>query len=337
MISQNRARARRDDNHHVATVVPAEGVVLERVLEAEHAISPEGLSREAYAKFDAAQMKTAWGRRHRRRFALVDGPDLLASATQYDLAAFFDQEPVRICGIAAQGSAPADRDGGHARDLVDRLLEQAARDGAAMALLFSDMSHEHQRAGFDVVAVTDTELSVAESSRRGAPMTLIRGGEDRDLAAIAAMGQIRASPFRFHLDRSVDFVQHAITKNRLRAGLGQAEMRQLHFFIAEEGITAAAYVVISIVGGTWTIEECGDRDPSGARVGAILQALIAREPVERRPTIRAWLPRGFVPPQVTIVSAKPSTDMLMVRSLGSMVRQPRLLGEDVLYWRNDIF
>jgi hypothetical protein len=43
---------------------------------------------------------------------------------------------------------------------------------------------------------------------------------------------------------------------------------------------------ISVVGSTWTIEECGDHDPSGARVGAILQALIAREPLERRPTIR---------------------------------------------------
>jgi hypothetical protein len=113
--------------------------------------------------------------------------------------------------------------------------------------------------------------------------------------------------------------------------------RQLHFFIAEEGITAAAYVVVSIVGRTWTIEECGDRDPSGARVGAILQALIAREPVERRPTIRAWLPRGFVPPQVTIVSAKPSAEVLMVRSLGSMAVTPRLSGDDVLYWRSDIF
>jgi hypothetical protein len=62
-----------------------------------------------------------------------------------------------------------------------------------------------------------------------------------------------------------------------------------------------------------------------------------RQPVERRATIRAWLPRGFVPPQVTIVSAKPSTDVLMVRSLGSMAVPPRQSGEDVLYWRRDIF
>jgi hypothetical protein len=322
----------------VATVVPAEGVILERVLDATHSVRHDGLNREAYGKFDAAQVKTAWGRHHQRRFALVDGADVLASATQYDLAAVLDQQLVRVCGIGSIFSGPAHRSGGHAQELLDRLLDEAARDGAAVALLVSDTSHEHQPTGFDVVSMTEAELSVTESPRRGAPMTLIRGGEERDLAAIVAMGQVRAHPFRFYLDRDVDFVQYAITKKRLLAGLGEAGARQLHFFIAEEGITAAAYVVISIVGGsTWIIEECGDRDPSGARVGAILQALIAREPVERRPTIRAWLPRGFVPPQVTIVSAKPSTDVLMVRSLSSTAAQPRLSADDVLFWRSDIF
>ena len=332
--------------HHVATVVPAEGGILERVLDATHAILPQDLSREAYAKLDAAQKKTAWGRHHLRRFALVDGGDVLASATQCDLAAVLDKRPVRVCGIggiftrstsSTSAAAAPTRADGPARELVARLLDQAARKGAEMALLFSDMSHEYQPTGFDVVAMAEAELRVAESSRRGAPMTLIRGGEERDLAAIVAMGQVRAGPFRFHLDRDVDFVQHAITKKRLLAGLGLAGARQLHFFIAEEGITAAAYVVISIVGRTWTIEECGDRDPSGARVGAILQALIAREPVEHRPTIRAWLPAGFVPPQVTIVSAEPSTEVLMVRSLGSTAVSPPLSGDAVLYWRNDIF
>ena len=110
-------------------------------------------------------------------------------------------------------------------------------------------------------------------------MTMVRGGEERDLAAIVAMGRVRADPFRFHLDRDIDLVQYAITRKRLLAGLGSADARQLHFFIAEEGTTAAAYVVVSVAGRTWTLEECGDRDASGARVGALLQALIAREPV----------------------------------------------------------
>ena len=107
------------------------------------------------------------------------------------------------------------------------------------------MNHEHQAAGFHLVPLTAVELSVAEPTRRGAPMTLIRGGEERDLAAIVAMGQVRANPYRFRLDRDVDFVQYAITKKRLLAGLGAAGARQLHFFIAEGGTTAAAYVVIS--------------------------------------------------------------------------------------------
>jgi hypothetical protein len=167
-------------------------------------------------------------------------------------------------------------------------------------------------------------------------MTLVRGGEERDLAAVVAMGQVRANPFRFHLDRDVDFVQYAITKKRLLAGLGPARERQLHFFIAEEGITAAAYVVVTIGGDRWTIEECGDRDSSGARVGAILQALIARQPAERRPTIRGWLPPGFVPPQVTIVSAKPGRNVIMLRALGATAVRPQLSAGDVLYWHSDI-
>src|SRR3990170_7070133 len=151
-------------------------------------------------------------------------------------------------------------------------------------------------------------------------MTMVRGGEERDLAAIVAMGQVRAGPFRFHLDRDVDFVQYAVTKKRLLAGLGPARARQLHFFIAEEGITAAAYVVVSVAGSTWTLEECGDRDASGARVGALLQALIAREPVERRPTIRGWLPPGFCPPQVTVAAASPAPALLLARPLTSRLQ-----------------
>jgi hypothetical protein len=149
----------------VATVVPAEGVILKRVLERSPAIALEGLSREAYAKFDAAQMKTAWGRHHQRRFALVEGADVLASATQYDFPAVLDQRPVRVCGIGAMLTHRAHRAGGHARELVERLLDQAARDGAAMALLFSDMSQQHQPTGFDPVAMTGAELSSTRSRR----------------------------------------------------------------------------------------------------------------------------------------------------------------------------
>lgn len=317
----------------MTTIIPAEGVVLERVLDAAHALLPHNLGRDAYARFDAAQHKTRWGGRHRRRFALVDGDDVLASATMYDFAAFLDQRPVRVCGVGEVVALPGGADH-HARELVHRLMDQAAHEDAVMAMLFASTRHE-QPPGFEIVTMTEAYLGVTESARQGAPMTLIRGGEERDLAAIAAMGRVRAARFRFHLDRDVDFMQYAITKRRLLAGLGVAGARQLHFFIAEEGITAAAYVVISIAGRRWTIEECGDRDPSGARVGAMLQALIARDTAEDRPTIHGWLPAGFKPPQVTVASSEPSKEVLMVRSLGPTAVS--LSGDEVLYWRSDIF
>jgi hypothetical protein len=264
---------------------------------------------------------------------------VLASAERYDLVGRLDGQVVTICGIAAVLSSGGDDDGSNCGGaLVEQLLEDAAREGADLALLFRTANPSSPVPdGFEVVPMTDIELTVTESSRHGAPMTLVRSGEDRDLDAIAAMGHVRASQFRFHIDRDVDLIKHVITRKRLLAGLGPAGVRQLVFAIAEEGITAAAYIVISIVGATWMIEECGDRDASGARVGALLQALIAREPGESRPVIRGWLPPGFLPPQVTIASTSSAPPLLLVRALSSRVQGLHLSAPDVMYWRNDLF
>jgi len=319
----------------VGKVVPAEGASLQRIV----AAAPHrGLSREAFVKYDAAQAKTAWALRHRHRFALMQGDDLLASAELYHLTGVFARQVVTICGIAALLTHAADDGRQHEGALVDQLLEGATREGADLALFFPAASPlSGVPDGFEVVPATDIELTVTESSRHGAPMTLVRGGEDRDLDAIAAMGHARADAFPFHIDRSVDLIKHAITRKRLLAGLGAAGVRQTEFVIAEEGITAAAYIVISVVGGTWMIEECGDRDASGARVGALLQALIAREPVESRPVIRGWLPPGFLPPQIRIASSSAAPPLLLARALSSRVEGLHLTAAEVMYWRSDLF
>ena len=321
----------------VRTVVRADGAALERILDTTYPARHQGLSRLAFGRYDAALRRTAWALGHEERLALVEDGDVLASAQRRDLTATLDEREMRVCGIGSVFADRANGDAGYARELVDRLLDdaKAAYDLAILAVTPAQRSlFSH---GFDVIPTLDLEIRVEESSRRGAPMTLVRGGEDRDLAAIVAMGRARATPFRFHLNRDEHLVKYAITAKRLLAGLGADGVRQLRFVIAEEGITAAAYAVISILDGTWTIEECGDRDPTGARVGAILQALIAREPAERRPVIRAWLAPGFAPPQVTVVSSRPSEDVLMLKVLNSTIDPPRLSAADVLYWRSDIF
>jgi hypothetical protein len=325
------------DNSRVPTVMAAEGPILERVLDATCRTVRIGLDRDACGKFHRARLKTAWGAGHQRAFAVVDGDDILATAERYDLPGVLDGAAVRVCAVGSLWTGPSQPDGVHARTLIDAVLADAERDGAAMALLFpsANIADDVGRA-FDAMPMTDLTLSVTESSRHGAPMPMLRGGEERDFAAMVAMGRVRADQLRFHLDRDNDFIQYVITTRRLLAGLGSAQARQLHFFIAEEGITAAAYVIISVVGESWTLEECGDRDASGARVGALLQALIAREPVERRPTIRAWLPPGFLPPQVAVASSIPSTETIRVRLLGSRATAPPLSAADVLFWHNDL-
>ena len=113
---------------------------------------------------------------------------------------------MRVCGIGEIFSQLPYRDSDSTQVLVDRLLDDAARDGAAMALLFSDMRPEHRPAGFDVVSMTEAELRVTESARRGAPMTLIRGGAERDLAAIAAMDRSALTHFGFiSIETSISF------------------------------------------------------------------------------------------------------------------------------------
>jgi hypothetical protein len=320
------------------SVVPADGTMLDRILTTAGRPGTADLAPHALSRFEAARRKTTWGRAHQQRFALVEGDEWLAGATRYLLAGVLDDRPVSICAIGDVRADPASHDGELVRTLIEHLLDAATAEGADLALLLSDPDPAWSgRNGFEPLPISEAALGVAQSPNHGAPMTLVRGGEERDLAAIVAMGRVRAAPFRFHLDRDLDFVQYAITGRRLLAGLGPPGGRQLQFFIAEEGITAAAYVVVSAVGRAWTIEECGDRDASGARVGAILQALIAREPIEHRPSIRGWLPPGFVPPQATILSETPSTSVMLVRSLGSTGPRLRLAGGDVLYWHGDVF
>jgi hypothetical protein len=297
----------------------------------------EGLDREAAVRFEATRSQTSWAVGHRQRFALVRGSDILASAERHQFTGVLDQQPVTMCGIGEISAHPEAGSGNHRLTLVERLLDTAEQDGIDLALLFVGADRSCVPAGFDAIPALDVELGVTESPRYGAPMTLVREGDDRDLPAIAAMGQVRAGQFRFRADRDVDLVKHAITQKRLLAGLAPPGTRQLRFVIAEEGITAAAYVVVSIVGRAWTIEECGDRDASGARVGALLQALIARDPAEERPIIRGWLPPGFVPPQVTIRSAVARPEVMMMRALGSKRPVPPLTANDVMWWRSDIF
>jgi len=241
-----------------------------------------------------------------------------------------------MCGIGAVFTVPGHRGAGHASRLVEQVVEQSRQEGALLAGLFSEIGTAfYERLGFSTVALD--EVTVRVTRRKGAPMTLVRFGDDRDLPAIAALHAVRSADARFALRRDSPLVHYAIAKKRLFAGLSIPGTRQLEFFVAEEGVSAVAYVVLSQNQYGWTLEEAGDRDPAGARLGAMFEVLLAREPSLSDPIIRAWWPRGFPPPpQLTLSNRSDPKDVLMVRPLAGGIEVPPG-PEGVFWWRSDYF
>ena len=326
----------------MSDVVSADGPILDEIMRETHKIWHDRLSPHAYEQFYRAQLKTSWAQGNLRRVALMDGRAVLASVKLYSLDAVLDAQPIRVCGLGAVFTQPRHRGKGHARELIERVLEDASRSGLALALLFSEIGKDYYaRMGFTAVPTCDLTFRVAPPPPRlGAPATLVRAGDERDLDGLVALGRTRAEPFRFHLDRNRALIQYAITKQRLRAGLAPPGTRELQFFVAEEGVTPAAYIVLAVESNAWSLQECGDRDPTGARIGAMLQVLLARDPTQPLPAITGRFPPGFLPPQMTIVATAESHEVMMVRSLGGKPGppvSPGLTESDVLYWRGDLF
>jgi predicted N-acetyltransferase YhbS len=321
-------------------LVVAEGTILEDIIDATYPIWNEGLTREGYARWNAAQLKTAWGKEHLRRFALVDDRDRwVATAKRYLWPVRLDGAEGMMCGLGAVFTRPDERGRGYGALIVNQLIERAREAGATVAGLFSEIGDRYyERLGFTTVPIDEMDVEVQRKD--GAPAMLVRSGEERDLPALAAMHATRSEGVRFALRRHPALIDYGLSKKRLLAGFGhgagpRAE-RQTEFFVAEEGASAVAYVILHQNAHGWTLEEAGDRDPAGARLGAILQVLVAREPSHPPPFIRTWWPSAFpVPPQLQLKDRSDARDVFMIRPLADVPMPAK--AEDVFYWRGDFF
>ncbi len=320
-------------------LVPARGRLLDEILDQTYPLWNEGLNRENYARFNHAQLKTAWGATHLQRVALLSSDTrLMSTAKRYDLRARLDGRAVRVLGIGAVFTPPKLRRRGFAAELLERLLETGRRESFDLALLFSAIGADYyRRFGFEVVPLEQVSLGVRAT--RGAPAILVRSGTDDDARFLAEMHDARAaaSGSRFSLERDPEFIRYAITRKRLLAGFGPPGLRHVEYFVVDEGDRPAAYAILLRSDGARMLSECGDRDPSGARVGALLQAIFARAPAERAQPIRAWLPRGFQPPQLDLPQHERPAVIMMMRSLGDQPRiEPPLRPGEAMYWLGDV-
>ena len=321
-------------------LVVAEGPILEEILDATYAIWNEGLRREAYGRWNAAQLKTPWGRDHLRRFALLDDSGRwVAAAKRYLWPMRLDGVDGFMCGLGAVFTRREERGRGYGAAIVNQVIDHARGEGASVGGLFSEIGEQYyERLGFVTVPLDEVDVEVERKA--GAPAMLVRSGAERDLPALAVMHEARSAGVRFTLRRDPMLIDYSLTKKRMLAGLGQGAgpraERQTEFFVAEEGASAVAYVILTVSAGGWTLEEAGDRDPAGARLGAILQVLLAREPSRPVPLIRTWWPRAMaVPPQIRLTNRIPARDIFMLRPI-QHVGIPRR-ADEVFYWRSDYF
>ena len=318
------------------TVTVADPAVHERILDLTYPLWGEGLTRRAYGTWNRGQTSTPWGRTHLERVALVDDGHVLSSAKRYHFDALVSGEPQPVVGVGAVFTPPGSRGQGHARVLIEEVMSHAARAGAGWALLFSEIGDAYYK-GMGFVPLPRSMVTLMVREKPGAPATFVRAGETADLPFIAELSAAYAHGAGFALDRTADLIGFGIARRRLLAGLGPAGLRHVEFFVAEEGGRPAAYVVISRGPSGVVLEECGDRDPSGARVGAILQVLHAREPSILQAPIRGWLPAGFRPPQVLVIDESPAAEIMMIRRLGAAGSATVVPNPPVTYWQTDVF
>lgn len=320
-------------------LVTAEGAPLERILDESHRIWSDALTRRDYGRYNALQMRTPWGARHLRRLLLVDDHgEVLSSAKQYALTVRVDGRSSSAVGIGAVFTPEAHRGRGHARALIEAMLERGAADGAEYALLFSEIDPDYYAsAGFVPVPRHELTVRTLPGSRPGAPAVLVRAGEERDVPAVAALARRMAEPHRFAVEQVDDYVRFSLSRKRLLAALLPPDLLSVEFFIAEEGASAVAFVILTVTPEDIILEMCGDRDPAGARVGAILQVLEARTPSEARPSLSAFFPAGWLPPQLEIESSEQVREVMMIRPLSGSVFDPPLTEQDILYWHGDLF
>lgn len=319
------------------SLAPATGTVLEHVLRDTYPVWGEGLTFDAYSRYVRGLRRTAWGESHLERVVLLDGARVLASAARHDLTARIDGRIRRVLGIGSVFTPRELRGRGAASALIAHLVDAANTEGHEFVLLFSDIGPVlYERLDFVPVPLEQATLTVHMKS--GAPAMLVRAGDDRDIPHIAELGLTRASGARLALDRTEDYVRHAITRRRLLAGLGPPGARHIEFLVAEEGHMAVAYLVCTAYRGVWTIEEAGDRDPSGARIGAMLQVMLAREPSLAPPTITGWWPHSLTPPQLEIAARRATDQVMMIRPLRDRtLPMPPLAASDVVFWHGDLF
>jgi GNAT superfamily N-acetyltransferase len=313
-------------------LVTADAYLIERILDGTHALWSEGLSRSDYSRWQKAQMDSAWGQRHLRRVALVDGDELLSSAKRYDLIADIGGGRLSVLGIGAVFTPLVHRGRGHARHLIEALTTAAGRAGCRVALLFSEIGPAYYKSmGFEVVRRDEVAFEAAAGHPR---IPGARSGDATDLPAMAELGSRTRLPSGLTLGRSADFIDFGLVRRGTLAALSAPGRFEVEWLVVEDAGRLAAYLIATRRPRGLVIEDCADVDPTGARVSELVASLLAR-PSFHPPIVHGWLPeafRGWTCPALWRAATDP---IMMIKPIGDAQRIA--ITPPVTYWNLDVF
>ncbi len=113
-------------------LVLADEALRDRIQDATFPIWNEGLTRPAYGQWNAAQMRTSWGREHLHRLALLDESGRwVSSLKRYRLTARLDGAEIPLVGVGAVFTPPELRGHAHAARMIEEVLAEEAAQGAS--------------------------------------------------------------------------------------------------------------------------------------------------------------------------------------------------------------
>ena len=312
--------------------VTADALLIERIHDGTFTVWSEGLARADYSRWQQAQLESPWGLAHLRRVALVDNGTLLASAKRYDFTADIGGERSTVLGIGAVFTPPAERGRGHARRLIDAMVEEAASRGCRAALLFSEIGPEYYaRLGFDVMPRDELafECPVETDGSLWA-----RPGRAADLPAMAALSAASRTPSTFALHRTPDLVEFGLIRRRTLAALSAPNRLVVEWLVVEDAGRMTAFLVATRRPRGIVIEDCGDVDPAGAQVAALVGSLVAL-PSFHPPVVHGWLPEPFRGWTTPALWHEVTGNVMMIRPIGGLAA-PRI-GGPVTFWNLDLF
>lgn len=313
-------------------LVTADRALVERILDGTFTVWSEGLSRPDYSIWQRAQLESTWGRAHLRRVAWMEDDRLLASAKRYDFRADIGGERCAVLGIGAVFTPVAERGRGHASRLLDAMIEEAAARGCRAAVLFSEIGPDYYaRLGFNVIRRDELAFECPVEPE-GLPAA--RPGRLEDLPAMVALGEATRTRSTFALDRPPDLVHFGLIRRGRLADLSAAQRLVLEWLVVEEAGRMTAFVIATRRPRGLVIEDCGDIDPSGAHVAALVGSLAGQRSFHP-PVVHGWLPdqfRGWTTPALW---REVTDNVMMIRPVGD-APLPEIEGP-VTFWNLDLF